>query len=111
LETIGVPTCVTKRVARSLNYFAQQKHRSDEPLSEVIQNTANLKSVLALLRGLMTPNLRSYKPTLKLTQYPCLKCRNHLKELIPNQWYWCESCDLLFEHEEIIQDIRTEGTA
>jgi DNA-directed RNA polymerase subunit RPC12/RpoP len=52
------------------------------------------------------PYVKSYVPSLKETTYRCPDCGSKLKELVPSEWFWCEKCDLQFDHEELSKQDR-----
>ncbi len=51
----------------------------------------------------MVVEIRSYTPTLKPTRFRCPKCNYTLKELVPDEWYNCERCDLQYDREYLVK--------
>jgi len=49
------------------------------------------------------PNIRieRYVASLKPTKYRCPDCKEVLKELVPDEYFLCEKCDVQFEKDEL----------
>jgi len=62
---------------------------------------SNCPGYKAIKEKYPTLSIESYTASLKETRYQCPDCREVLKELVPNEYFLCEKCDVQFARAEL----------